>query len=1210
MYTRTGRKKRTTSMEATTGEREADEEDNNNDSQISKVKQDHDRQKDLPKTINLVAPASLSSLVVPISNESHDQPHHSSAIHIAHLLHEANLSELIPVDLVSQFKFFLNDRSHLHNQIEFVRTQFEKQYNSLKNRLDETETENERLTAQHRSSTKQLLLYKNLVEDHENTNSSTKTKDYQQLKLTIDAVLKENERLYAEIHDFKTSDPVYEQVQLLETANKHLKQELIHATNDNHRLKQMINIDEIKQLKLKLSKSTDECEKLKLLNKKLINEVQIRQRQLQTSSPKQLRVYPHSPSQQQPQQQQFQLSPISQHSAISPPASTIVSRRVNENISPLTIQNLRQFEVVSHYPVPISSASSDIAQLKDHVHLLEQKLQQREYELQTLQIEIEKGTSSIMSSIEDLYIASSSVSPSQQSPSTHFALANVKNQPTIEELQNELDQLHDKLDELTRENQMLKNRTQEFDTIYEENEYLYAEKSQWNEEIERTRIRELVLEQEIRTLKEREKEFLVTNDSNANNLSATQSKLKIDWLHQTNNQLELEIVRLREQLDLLAKKCQEIKKESIHKDEHYKQLLAVAEDKQQLPQELVRLERIKVEMESQMEKERQDYQKMIAGLEEQTEKREQKYSSLYETILKLQNDYRQKELDYVQQMEDVIKQRDELHVKVNLLQNEYEQIQQENKALKEEIKSKDEINRDLKLAVTSSNNDTQTIYNQLRQLNTNLTDLQHKYERDIAERDKQIEMLQNDEKQIISNYDGDLLHAHQTIIQLQHDNKQYLNQIETYRSNCDKLQTEVKDKQHFLKQIQNDLTERSALHININNQLSQENKGRIAKIAELEQAVSEEQKRNVELQQTVQALELEVMESRAIAKESLEKSQELERRFHETDKNFEETIRTQINETAEPTRRELNLLRAELVTKSDQITRSQHTIEEEKLKRQRLEMKLKRLKDEYVNIRKELYNRIEENNTLQHELVECRFKNDYNIHVTNQTFNALKTPNEKEPTAAVQLYLKEKSENQHWQLKCRTYQQKVEQLQKNYELTKEKHKQRLQEERELFERTKNKYFEHLKNVQRDLHETRQLLEKDTELKLNQESAYQQLIDERRQLLTSMVDKDAKVREMRRENLLLTSKIQLLEDQMENLNERVDRTLRERNQLRREINSVRFDSNISIEASTRSSPSPSPSRATHIESTTWNQPVHHKESFGFANDHQCGASPVS
>lgn len=61
----------------------------------------------------------------------------------------------------------------------------------------------------------------------------------------------------------------------------------------------------------------------------------------------------------------------------------------------------------------------------------------------------------------------------------------------------------------------------------------------------------------------------------------------------------------------------------------------------------------------------------------------------------------------------------------------------------------------------------------------------------------------------------------------------------------------------------------------------------------------------------------------------------------------------------------------------------------------------------------------------------------------------------------------------------------------------------------------------------------------------------------------MVDKDAKVREMRRENLLLLSKIQLLENQMEGLNDRVDRTLHERNQLRREINTVRLDTNVSI-----------------------------------------------
>jgi regulator of replication initiation timing len=51
----------------------------------------------------------------------------------------------------------------------------------------------------------------------------------------------------------------------------------------------MLNTDEIKQLKSRLTKSIDECEQLKLLNKKLLNEIQKRQSHLQTSSPKQVR---------------------------------------------------------------------------------------------------------------------------------------------------------------------------------------------------------------------------------------------------------------------------------------------------------------------------------------------------------------------------------------------------------------------------------------------------------------------------------------------------------------------------------------------------------------------------------------------------------------------------------------------------------------------------------------------------------------------------------------------------------------------------------------------------------------------------------------------------------------------------------------------------------------------------------------------------------
>lgn len=51
--------------------------------------------------------------------------------------------------------------------------------------------------------------------------------------------------------------------------------------------------------------------------------------------------------------------------------------------------------------------------------------------------------------------------------------------------------------------------------------------------------------------------------------------------------------------------------------------------------------------------------------------------------------------------------------------------------------------------MTSSNNDTQNIYNQLRQLNSNLSDLQQKYDRDINQRDQQIEIFHNEQKQLI-----------------------------------------------------------------------------------------------------------------------------------------------------------------------------------------------------------------------------------------------------------------------------------------------------------------------------------------------------------------------------------------------------------------------------------------------------------------------------
>ena len=59
--------------------------------------------------------------------------------------------------------------------------------------------------------------------------------------------------------------------------------------------------------------------------------------------------------------------------------------------------------------------------------------------------------------------------------------------------------------------------------------------------------------------------------------------------------------------------------------------------------------------------------------------------------------------------------------------------------------------------------------------------------------------------------------------------------------------------------------------------------------------------------------------------------------------------------------------------------------------RQRLEMKLKRLKEEYITVRKELYYRVEENNTLQHELIASRLKIDYYSQLPNQTFESARS---------------------------------------------------------------------------------------------------------------------------------------------------------------------------------------------------------------------------
>lgn len=205
----------------------------------------------------------------------------------------------------------------------------------------------------------------------------------------------------------------------------------------------------------------------------------------------------------------------------------------------------------------------ELAELHEHVHRLEQTLQQRDYDLQKLQNHIERGTSSIMSSIEDLCTASSKIA----SPT-----AQLKPSPSVAELQNEVDQLHDRLDELGNENQLLRTRLQEVDTIYEENQYLYEEKNQWAEEMEHARRYQLALVQEINAMKQ-----------HADLLDAPQMQEKMEQLSGENRSLEDEVLQLREQLQFVAEAYERDKQELLDANEHYKQILQAGQHGHKLP---------------------------------------------------------------------------------------------------------------------------------------------------------------------------------------------------------------------------------------------------------------------------------------------------------------------------------------------------------------------------------------------------------------------------------------------------------------------------------------------------------------------------------------------------------------------------------------------------------------------------------------------------
>lgn len=85
--------------------------DNHSDDMDASTKKNNNNQQH--SVFNLSSNSSSKDLPPLLASVGNDK----SASYISHLLQEADLSALIPMDAFTQIKFFLDERSHLINQV-------------------------------------------------------------------------------------------------------------------------------------------------------------------------------------------------------------------------------------------------------------------------------------------------------------------------------------------------------------------------------------------------------------------------------------------------------------------------------------------------------------------------------------------------------------------------------------------------------------------------------------------------------------------------------------------------------------------------------------------------------------------------------------------------------------------------------------------------------------------------------------------------------------------------------------------------------------------------------------------------------------------------------------------------------------------------------------------------------------------------------------
>lgn len=225
--------------------------------------------------------------------------------------------------------------------------------------------------------------------------------------------------------------------------------------------------------------------------------------------------------------------------------------------------------------------------------------------------------------------------------------------------------------------------------------------------------------------------------------------------------------------------------------------------------------------------------------------------------------------------------------------------------------------------------------------------------------------------------------------------------------------------------------------------------------------------------------------------------------------------------------------------KLDEIKSLKNECENEKSRREKLESKQDELKEEAKKLKQKLSLFQDEIAELKHENID--YRNQLAGYKSRLDMIVDKGHTEFEKNSALQDQLNElRKKLEHAEVKCSDYCKKFDLLMQKYEQRKTKQKNKIERLWDYLQKERSKYKDLLSNAQNKTANDQEI------------SSYQLLVEERNNLVTSLADRDSKIRDLRRQNAQLNCKIKLLNNETENLNDRLEDLIKEKNKLRREI----------------------------------------------------------